>query len=605
MGRIPEHVIEQIKESNDIVDVVSSYISLTRKGQNYWARCPFHQEKTASFSVSQSKQIYHCFGCGAGGNVINFVMTYEKITFPEALHALADRAGISLEEYTYQPSDEEKSISSRLYELHRLAIDVYKNTLKSPEGKAAREYLIKRGLDEHTLSTFEIGFAPDAWDTLLKTALKKKFDENLLILSGLVTESERKKRYDRFRNRIMFPVFDTRGNPVGFGGRVLTGDDQGAKYLNSPETPVYHKSRILYGLHKSRDAIRKADTVLIVEGYMDLLQLWQNGFTHIIAASGTAFTSDHARIIKRFASKAVLCYDGDEAGQKAAVKTGLILAPQGISCRVLRLPEKEDPDSFIRQAGPEAFQMKINEAPDFMSYIESLIKPLRLSAARRSDAVRRILDQLGPFADPVMEEMFLSDLGRVFGTDMAVLKQQLNRSGFRDKEDTVYVGPVEKEKHFANKSEAAQYQLIQLLVNTSSTSIRSAALRVLKEDLFTHAFLKRVYQQIQPILRKQIQISPSSLAESVKDDTVQRFIFRLIMEGNPFKEPKKTFLDCLARLGEQKIRDQLNLIGEKLREADKKGEFPGALLKEKQTLLKKLKSLQDTLTADIFREEEE
>ncbi|MCD6234647.1 MAG: DNA primase [Candidatus Marinimicrobia bacterium] len=605
MGRIPEHVIEQIKESNDIVDVVSSYISLTRKGQNYWARCPFHQEKTASFSVSPSKQIYHCFGCGAGGNVINFVMTYEKITFPEALHSLADRAGISLEEYTYQPSEEEKSISSQLYELHRLAIDLYRKALKSPEGKTAREYLIKRGLDDETLNTFEIGYAPEAWDTLLKAALMKKFDEKLLISSGLVTESERKKKYDRFRNRIMFPVFDIRGNPVGFGGRVLTGDDQGAKYLNSPETPVYHKSRILYGLHKSRDAIRKTDKVLIVEGYMDLLQLWQNGFTNIIAGSGTAFTPDHARIIKRFASKAVLCYDGDEAGQKAAVKTGLILAPQGISCHVLKLPVREDPDSFIRQAGAEAFQMKINEAPDFMSHLESLIKPFSLSAARRSDAVKRILDQLGSFTDPVTEEMFLSDLGRIFGTDMAVLKHQLSRTGARDKEDAMYVGPVKKEKHFANKSEAAQYQLIQLLVNTPDRSIRAAALRVLKEDLFTHDFLRKVYKHILPVLRKQMQISSSSLAEAVKDETIQRFIFRLIMEGNPFREPKKTFLDCLARLGEQKIRDQLTLIGEKLREADKKGEFPGTLLKEKQTLLKKLKSLQDTLTTDIFREENE
>ncbi|RKY51016.1 MAG: hypothetical protein DRP86_02655, partial [Candidatus Neomarinimicrobiota bacterium] len=276
-----------------------------------------------------------------------------------------------------------------------------------------------------------------------------------------------------------------------------------------------------------------------------------------------------------------------------------------ISCHVLKLPVREDPDSFIRQAGAEAFQMKINEAPDFMSHLESLIKPFSLSAARRSDAVKRILDQLGSFTDPVTEEMFLSDLGRIFGTDMAVLKHQLSRTGARDKEDAMYVGPVKKEKHFANKSEAAQYQLIQLLVNTPDRSIRAAALRVLKEDLFTHDFLRKVYKHILPVLRKQMQISSSSLAEAVKDETIQRFIFRLIMEGNPFREPKKTFLDCLARLGEQKIRDQLTLIGEKLREADKKGEFPGTLLKEKQTLLKKLKSLQDTLTTDIFREENE
>ncbi|MDD5582494.1 MAG: DNA primase [Candidatus Marinimicrobia bacterium] len=602
MGKIPDSVIEQIKESNDIVDVISTYISLTKKGQNYWARCPFHQEKTASFSVSPSKQIYHCFGCGVGGNVIHFVMEYEKVPFPEALKNLADRAGISLEAYTQDLSSDEKSMSSQLYELHQFAIDFYKKALKGPLGKEARIYLIKREINEKTLETFDIGYAPQAWDSLLKAATQKGFSENLLVLSGLVSESETKKKFDRFRNRIMFPIFDARGNPVGFGGRALSNEDQQPKYLNSPETLVYHKSRIFYGLHKSRDVIRKQDTVIIVEGYMDLLQLWQHGFTNIIAGSGTAFTVEHARIIKRFSSKAILCYDGDEAGQKAAVKAGLTLSPQGLTCRVLILPKDEDPDSFIRKVGADEFQRKINEAPDFIAYLETVIKPLRLSPAKRSETVTSLLNQLGTFSDPVIEEMFLRDLGQIFGIDMTVLKHQL-RTGIHESDEAQKIYPQgKKEKRFANKAEATQYQILQLLVNTQDTSIRSAALKVLDENLFTHEFLKAVYKHIISQIRNNIHSEASKLAETSSDEKVRRFIFRLIMEDSPFKEPQKTFLDCVVCLHEQKIREQLVEIGEEIRETDKKGKFPGDLLHKKEALLKKLKQLPDEFIMKIFEE---
>jgi len=601
MARIPEHIIEQIKESNDIVDVVSSYLSLTRKGQNYWARCPFHQEKTASFSVSPSKQIYHCFGCGAGGNVVNFVMAYEKLSFPETLHMLAERAGINLDEYSYKPTEEEISISSRLFELHRIAIDIYEKALASPAGKIAREYLIKRGFEEKTLREFHVGFAPDNWDTLLKAARAKKIEINILDQSGLIITSEKNKQFDRFRNRIMFPIFDFHGNPVGFGGRIFSGDDKEMKYMNSPETPVYHKSRILYGLHKSRDEIRKTDTVLIVEGYMDLLQLWQNGFRNVIAGSGTAFTNDHARIIRRFSGRAVLCYDGDDAGQKAAVKAGLMLAPRGIVCKVLKLPPKEDPDSYLRQVGSEVFTEAIDKAVDFIPFLESLINPLRLTPARRSEAVRRLLEQLGDFSDPVIEEMFLADLSKIFGTDMSVLKNQMLRNPARKDSETVLSDTDRKEQRFTNKAEAAQYQLIQLLINTKDPKIRKAALRYLKEELFTHDFLKKTLKYILVSLREDLKTSGSGLAEKCSDNKIQRFIFRLVMEGDAFNNPQKTFQDCLIRLGEQKIRDQLNLISEKLREADKKGEFPEDLLKKKQELISRLKTLEEKIAPDLFK----
>ena len=603
MARIPEHIIEQIKESNDIVDVVSSYMSLTRKGQNYWARCPFHQEKTASFSVNPSKQIYHCFGCGVGGNVVNFVMAYEKLTFPETLNMLAERAGINLEEYSYKPSDEEKSIRSHLFDLHKLAINIYEKELASPSGKTAREYLIKRGFEEKTLREFHVGFAPDSWDTLLKAARAKKIEKNILDESGLIVTSEKNKQFDRFRNRIMFPIYDLHGNPVGFGGRIISGEDKEMKYLNSPETPVYHKSRILYGLSKNRDEIRKTDTVLIVEGYMDLLQLWQNGFRNIIAGSGTAFTTEHARIIRRFAGKAVLCYDGDEAGQKAAVKTGLVLAPRGIACKVLKLPAKEDPDSYVRQVGSKAFSETLDNAVEFIPFLESLINPLRLTPARRSEAVRRLLEQLGEFSDPVIEEMFLADLSRIFGTDMIVLKNQMLRNPGRKEKETILTDTDRKEQRFTNRAEAAQYQLIQLLINTTDESIRKAALEYLKEDLFTHDFLKKTLKYILLTLKEDQKISGSTLAEKCNDNKIQRFIYRLVMEGYTFNNPQKTFLDCLIRLGEQKIRDQLTLIGEKLRDSDKKGEFPEKLLKEKQDLINRLKNLGEKINPEIFNAE--
>jgi DNA primase len=578
-------------------------MSLTRKGQNYWARCPFHQEKTASFSVNPSKQIYHCFGCGVGGNVVNFVMAYEKLTFPETLNMLAERAGINLEEYSYKPSDEEKSIRSHLFDLHKLAINIYEKELASPSGKTAREYLIKRGFEEKTLREFHVGFAPDSWDTLLKAARAKKIEKNILDESGLIVTSEKNKQFDRFRNRIMFPIYDLHGNPVGFGGRIISGEDKEMKYLNSPETPVYHKSRILYGLSKSRDEIRKTDTVLIVEGYMDLLQLWQNGFRNIIAGSGTAFTTEHARIIRRFAGKAVLCYDGDEAGQKAAVKTGLVLAPRGIACKVLKLPAKEDPDSYVRQVGSKAFSETLDNAVEFIPFLESLINPLRLTPARRSEAVRRLLEQLGEFSDPVIEEMFLADLSRIFGTDMIVLKNQMLRNPGRKEKETILTDTDRKEQRFTNRAEAAQYQLIQLLINTTDESIRKAALEYLKEDLFTHDFLKKTLKYILLTLKEDQKISGSTLAEKCNDNKIQRFIYRLVMEGYTFNNPQKTFLDCLIRLGEQKIRDQLTLIGEKLRDSDKKGEFPEKLLKEKQDLINRLKNLGEKINPEIFNAE--
>ena len=340
MVRVPEQTIERIRDGNDIVDVIGGYLQLTKKGQNYWARCPFHDEKTASFSVTPAKQIFYCFGCHVGGNVITFIRDYEKLTFFEAVKMLAERANIPLEIDEGPTTD--KSEVAKLAELHSQAAFLYVKKLREKGSAGAIEYLRRRGITDETIHNFQIGYAPEAWDTLLTEFNRKRVSSELLDLSGLFTKSESGRFFDRFRNRIIFPIWDLQGRIAGFGGRTLSDDKTEAKYLNSPETPLYHKGRILYGLAQAQKAIRNAQTVLIVEGYMDFLQLWQAGFQNTIAGSGTAFTPDHARLIGRFAKKAVLCYDSDEAGQQAAIKTGFLLLAKRLDCLLYTSPSPRD-----------------------------------------------------------------------------------------------------------------------------------------------------------------------------------------------------------------------------------------------------------------------
>ncbi|MCF7903705.1 MAG: DNA primase, partial [Candidatus Marinimicrobia bacterium] len=307
MARIPEHTIEQIREANDIVDVVSDYVQLKRSGRNWFGRCPFHNEKTPSFSVSPDKQIYHCFGCGAGGNVINFIMEHERLEFISSVKLLADRANIQIiiDEAEPRKKDDRASI----YNMHEKACRVYEKQLNEGSGKAARSYLLKRGLTEETLKTFRVGFAPDTWDTVTLEMMKLGLSKEILNRSGLLMSKDRGGYYDRFRNRIMFPISDINGKVQAFGGRIF-GEAEGAKYMNSPETPIYHKGRTLYGLNLTRDVIRDTREAILVEGYMDLIRLHQEGFQNVVAGTGTAFTSDQAALVKRFADKVFVCYDG-------------------------------------------------------------------------------------------------------------------------------------------------------------------------------------------------------------------------------------------------------------------------------------------------------
>ena len=597
MSKIPEHTIEQIKDSNDIVEVIGSYLPMKKKGANYWARCPFHNEKTASFSVSASKQIYHCFGCGVGGNVINFVMEYEKLSFIEAVKQLAERANIQLE--FEQMSPQEQSDTGKLRDIHIQAIDIYHGELFKPEGKIALEYLLKRGLSEQCIKDFKLGYAPEPWEFLVKK-LSAKYPADLLLQSGLFIRSDKDGHlFDRFRGRVMFPVHDDRGNAVGFGGRTMKEDKKEAKYLNSPETPIYNKRKILYGLNITKDHMRKEKRAMVVEGYMDFLQLYQHGYTNVIAGSGTAFTGDHGRLLRRFADEAILCYDSDTAGQKAAVKTGFTLSAQKLECKILQIPQGEDPDSFLQKNGVQAFHTQVTEALPFMEFLRVHYQPAKMSAKQKSDTITTLLDEIRNFTDPVYREMFAREIAKLFLVEEQTLLNQLNKQKSYQTNAMPELAGQEKPKQFKNRGEAAEYLLLQLIVN-GSVLIRKAGLRYLSVTTFKHPFLKRALAEILAELQKNVEQSAEKIPENIKDTKVRSFCYQLLMEQYGDKNQKALFIDSLKQLEMQMLIDQYNILTEELKTAEQQDIID--IMKKQMKNMEARKHVNEIYNESIFKD---
>ncbi len=367
----PEELVEEIRARNDIVDVVSGYVKLQRKGSSYFGLCPFHNEKSPSFSVSPGKQMYYCFGCGAGGNVFTFLMEYENYTFPETLKALADRAGISLPEREYsQEEKKQQDLKSRLLELNKMAARYFYYQLKSENGRQGLEYLKSRQLSDETIKSFGLGFANKYSNDLYNYMKKQGIGDELLRESGLMNVDEVKGMYDKFWNRVIFPIMDVNSRVIGFGGRVM-GDGK-PKYLNSPETPIFDKSRNLYGLNVARTSRKK--NILVCEGYMDVISLHQAGFRNAVASLGTALTTQHAGLLKRYTDEVVLTYDSDDAGTRAAMRAIPIVKAAGLSAKVLHMQPYKDPDEFIKALGAEKFQERIDKAENSFMFEISMLE---------------------------------------------------------------------------------------------------------------------------------------------------------------------------------------------------------------------------------------
>ena len=375
--RYSDDIIEEVRMKNDIVDVVSQYVKLNKRGSTYFGLCPFHNEKTPSFSVTPAKQMYYCFGCGAGGNVFNFVMEYENYTFGEALKHLADKAGVQLPKIEY--SGEAKKKAERraaLLEINKLAAGYFYYQLRRESGRQAHEYLTGRGLSEETIRKFGLGYSDKYSDDLYKYLKSKNYSDELLRDSGLFNVDERRGMYDKFWNRVIFPIMDVNNRVIGFGGRVM-GDGK-PKYLNSPETTIFDKSRNLYGLNVARTT--RKNYLILCEGYMDVISMHQAGFTNAVASLGTALTSGHASLLKRYTQEVLLLYDSDDAGVRAALRAIPILREAGVSSRVVNLKPHKDPDEFIKALGAEEYQKRIDEAENsFMFEVRMLERDYDLS----------------------------------------------------------------------------------------------------------------------------------------------------------------------------------------------------------------------------------
>jgi DNA primase len=369
-GLISPQTLEQIRAASDIVDIIGGYLPLKRAGANFTALCPFHKEKSPSFNVNPHKQIFHCFGCHKGGDVFTFVKEYENIGFLDAVRRLAERAKIPLEYDQNPAAQESRHLKDQLLQIHEQITQRWQNCLASEAaGQTARDYLAKRGVSADAIKLFRLGAAPEAWDDTVNWAKGKGYPLELVEQAGLILHKEGTDRfYDRFRGRLMFPICDEQGRVVGFSGRILAGDEKTAKYVNSPETPIFTKSKVFFGLDKSKRAILDAGFAIVCEGQLDLIACFTAGVQNIIAPQGTAFTEQHARILKRYVDEVVLCFDSDNAGQNAAVRALDSLLASGLAVRVAVVPAPHDPDSFIKEHGGEAFRNLVNGAEGFFDY---------------------------------------------------------------------------------------------------------------------------------------------------------------------------------------------------------------------------------------------
>ena len=427
--RIPETKIEEIRESVDIVDVISQHVQLRKRGKNFIGLCPFHSEKTASFTVSEEKQIFHCFGCHTGGNVFKFLTEFHKISFVEAVQELAEQQGITIDfdrqEYTEQQSEQEI-----LYDINTEAARYFlNNLLNDDEGEFARKYLQERHIKTQTLRSFGLGYALKGWENFINYAKSRKLNIDKCIQLGLIGKTSEGKLYDKLPGRLIFPIFSPNGRVVAFAGRILDSKDTGAKYINSPESLIYIKGRILYGLSFAKDDIRRLDKAIIVEGYMDLISLYQSGIKNVVAVSGTALTDDQAQLLSRYTKNVVLLFDADVAGIKASMRSIEILLKRDMEVKIVSLPKGEDPDSFVNKFGKEEFEELIKRAENFLEYETKYYESQGKfeDPATAADAIRELVKPVALISDDIKRNLLLRNIAKKFNLREKLLESELDK----------------------------------------------------------------------------------------------------------------------------------------------------------------------------------
>ena len=559
--RYSDDIIEEVRMKNDIVDVISQYVKLTRKGSSYFGLCPFHNEKTPSFSVTPSKQMYYCFGCGAGGNVYNFIMEYENYSFGEALSHLAGRAGVELPKIEYSREAREKAEQrAALLEINKLAAQYFYYQLRRESGKTAYGYLLGRGLSEETIRKFGLGYSDKYSDDLYKYLKSKGYSDDLLRESGLFNVDERRGMYDKFWNRVIFPIMDVNNRVIGFGGRVM-GDGK-PKYLNSPETKIFDKSRNLYGLNVARTT--RKNYLILCEGYMDVIAMHQAGFTNAVASLGTALTSGHASLVKRYTKEVLLLYDSDGAGVRAALRAIPILREAGVTSRVVSLKPWKDPDEFIKNEGAEAFEERLNQAMDsFMFRVHIAEQDFAMDAPQgQNQFFERCAEMLLELSDELERNLYIEAIVKEYG------RYGVGTEDIRKRVNTLAMKGTPAEKRIQPKSgtpenrkkesaaDKAQKLMLTWLVNYPGI------FEQVEKYISPSDFVVPLYKQVAEMLfeqHKEGETNPGKLLNAFTDSEEQREVaslFNATIHLENEGEQQRAFSDALLRIKEESLKEK-------------------------------------------------
>ena len=559
MARIPEELIDSIRSQADIVDVVSDYVTLRKAGKNYKGLCPFHDEKTPSFSVNQERQIYHCFGCGKGGNVFSFLMEHENVTFVEAVRHIARRLNITIPD-TYRQR-EAGSEAESLAQVTRFAARFFhERLLNAGRDSIVRRYTERRGLSEETVKSFGLGFAPDSWNDLLNAARNQGIDAALLVKAGLAKTGEQ-RTYDAFRKRLIFPIQAPSGRVVGFGGRALFDEDQ-PKYLNSSESPIYRKSQVLYGLYQARDALRQRGRVLVVEGYMDLLGLYEQGIHGAVALCGTALTREQARLLARYGQQAFLVYDSDQAGVRATWRAIEPLVESGLWTRIVRLPEDYDPDSYVREHGPDGFMKLVDSADsiaDFMGHHANL-----QGSGDREEVFRTLTELIRKTTNLVHRETYREEAERRFPALQGLLASELRSPG-----------AVQRDRR-APRAEAApdgdamvERDLVQLMLD--GRAIAELVENQLEPRDFKHPLYRRIVELCFAKLGGEGTYDLSGLIDTIGDDEAARMMTELINASDSGVNLEQRARDHIIRIKQKRLKESMARLMEQIKQMEKGG----------------------------------
>lgn len=619
--RISESKIEEIRNSISIVDLISEYVQLRKRGKNYIGLCPFHSEKTPSFTVSEDKQIYHCFGCHNGGNVFKFLMEYKKISFIESIQELAEQLGIEIssedEGYTERQSEQEI-----FYDINTAAARYFSNNLlNDPEGEIARNYFQKRNIKPQTMRAFGLGYALNGWENLVNFIKEKNIDFDKALQLGLIGRNNDGRVYDKLPGRIIFPIFSPNGRVVAFAGRVLTEQDKGAKYINSPESIIYSKGRILYGLSLAKDELRKLDKAIIVEGYMDLISLYQAGVKNVVAVSGTALTDDQAQLLSRYTKNVVLLFDADTAGIKASMRSIEILLKKDFEVKIAALPKGEDPDSYVTKFGKDAFDDIIKRAENFLEYQTTYyeLQGMFNEPSSTAEAIRDLVKPIALIDDELKRNLLIRSIARRFNLREKLLESELDKAlEFQKKQNRIQTQRIMKQGEklpqtliVPEKTSVPNYfyntekELIRLMFE-NDMSVIELIVHYINEDNLLVDLHKQIFSVIKNEFENHGNLNPASLLAKFDEEEIQSYLRKITIEqytvsstwlkNNPSVTPevilKRYAKDLIIKYKQLQIDAQIlkNFQAIEIAESEQRSL---ELMKENQELEKEKKQIRD------------